>query len=734
LALLLLGVLSLSQPAQALRNPDMSGDDSGAVVVYTFDENGGTTAFDTSGSGTPLNIDMSVAGNLPTADGTTIRTNASLQSGYLLINPKPNGAEFGQPDTGYQSAQLQRTFLVSSGAAAKLNSCTGGFTVQTFLRPWFPFQGSNSGNLIVGLSNSDGAATLVEPNFGVYQSGQAGAESIMMSVRTGAGSSATLISVPGAFSSVRQTDNPGALTEVIATQEPNGVLSVYVNRIPRSTLTPVAPVFSSTAKLVIGNELVALTMNPDGTANVSQQKNWSGEIYHMAIYCNGFTRSQILGAAANNIASAAVVVPLDAPIAPSRTAARQLVERLTGVAVPIDHPMVIRVEQKILAGDSLGAAKIVTGDLASGEPGHPEFYNTLVKQMAMKMSNRDETIRAPFNDFAAAFIGETRDERNAKELLTDNFFYMGDPAKVGVRSNVFNDILVSNNHYQDLESGNWDIGKVLKRVDASHPVGAANGQMVATDSTGIMVQHPDPAGVITSRAYMSAHAIAGTNRRIVEYTFREFMCIPLIEVADTSASPARIGRDVDRTPGGDATKFETSCKGCHSIQDGMRGAFAHFDYANITMNGGSYGVVRHTEVSNGNLGFDSGEVDQFGTVYKMNHNETVFPDGYVTTDTTFVNNAIGLVNGPRFGWGGAYQLGGIGAHQFGQMIADSNRFSQCMAKRVYEAVCTPGQTSGSTIIPVVDGFATKFRANGYNLKNLFQIVASDPACAAGMGR
>ena len=37
------------------------------------------------------------------------------------------------------------------------------------------------------------------------------------------------------------------------------------------------------------------------------------------------------------------------------------------------------------AGDRVAAAKIVTGDLTTGEPGHPDFLNTVVKQMAMKM-------------------------------------------------------------------------------------------------------------------------------------------------------------------------------------------------------------------------------------------------------------------------------------------------------------------------------------------------------------
>ncbi|HVK60310.1 MAG TPA: hypothetical protein VM432_02120, partial [Bdellovibrionales bacterium] len=73
-------ILSLSFSAFALREADMSGDDSGAVAVYTFDETSGDTAFDTSGVGAPLNLKLSTDGNLPTQDGTPIRVNAAIQS------------------------------------------------------------------------------------------------------------------------------------------------------------------------------------------------------------------------------------------------------------------------------------------------------------------------------------------------------------------------------------------------------------------------------------------------------------------------------------------------------------------------------------------------------------------------------------------------------------------------------------------------------------------------------
>lgn len=729
-------VFLVSVQAHAFRDQFMNGNDSGAAAVYTLDENGGTTAFDTGNLVNPLDLNLSTSGNLPTGDGTTIRTNATFLPQYLLMNPKPNGSMSGMADQGYQSAQRHRTFLVSSGAATNLNSCTNGFTIQAFLRPWFPFQGSDSGNLILGLSNSDGASTVQVPNIGLYQSGMAGAESIELEVRTGNNRGTRIASQPNAFYSVREGENVGAVTEVIATQEStNGVLTVYVNRIARSTLTGVTPAFLSTARLVVGNELVPLTVQ-NGETDIDQQRNWSGEIYHIAIYCRGFTRAEILGPMVDNKNKQEVVSPASNQIDTYREQARRLVERLTGIVIPIDHPMILRVRDRLAAQDSIGAAKIVTGDLTASEPGHPDFLNTMVKQMAMKMSNREETIRAPLNDFAAAFIGVTRDERNAQELLTSDFYYMADPAKAAVRNNFFRDLLVTNNHYEDLERGQWDLGKILVRVPSSEaPASAPRGQQIATSESGSFTPNPDPAGVLTSRAFMAAHAIAGTNRRMIEYTFREFMCIPMIEIADTSASPARIGRDVDRIPGGDQTKFETSCKGCHTIMDGYRGAFAHFDFASTTINNVNYNFIRNTLVNNGSdFGFPDNTRDANGTVYKMNHNNNVFPNGYVIVDDSFVNNAVGNKNKDVFGWVGSNRLGGVGAAQFGRMLADSERFPQCMAKRVFDSVCAPDIKSDSRMNPTIIELANKFKSSGYNFRTLFQEAAVHPDCTSLMGR
>ena len=114
----------------------------------------------------------------------------------------------------------------------------------------------------------------------------------------------------------------------------------------------------------------------------------------------------------------------------------------------------------------------------------------------------------------------------------------------------------------------------------------------------------------------------------------------------------------------------------------------------------------------------------------MNHNETVYAAGFTTTNSSWVNFARASANSALFGWRGtsATVNGGNAVKDFGTLISNSTRFSQCMVKRVYEAVCRKN-------IEIKDnpGFfqakANEFEANGYRLKDLFAQVAASPECA-----
>lgn len=379
--------------------------------------------------------------------------------------------------------------------------------------------------------------------------------------------------------------------------------------------------------------------------------------------------------------------------------ARKIYERLTGTKLPIDSALITQMTGFLNRGDLAGAAQIATQD--------PNFYNITVKLMALQLSTRDETIKTPLNDFVASFIGVTRDIRDARELLTGNFYYRGSGANI--RSNLVPDLLISNNHYADLETNRVDLAANLVRVE---------GQVLATSATAT-APNPDPAGVLTSRTFMGEHALMGTNRRLVEYTFREFMCVPLNEWADTGASDSRIGRDIDRFPAGDHLKFQTSCKGCHTVMDGFRGAFAKWDYDGMG--------IKHSAV-NARGGANNYTIasDQQGIVTKMNKNNTIFPAGYTTTNDSFVNNATRLQNKSFFEWREPASAG-TGVKDFGAMVSKSRRFSQCMAKRVYKTVCRKDLDVNKDQALLMQ-WGDEFEASGYQLKKLFESIAVKPEC------
>lgn len=380
--------------------------------------------------------------------------------------------------------------------------------------------------------------------------------------------------------------------------------------------------------------------------------------------------------------------------------ARKLYERLTGTKLPVDSPLVAQMVDLMGKGDLLGAAKLATTD--------PNFYNITVKLMALELSTRDETIKIPFNDFAASIIGVTRDMTDARELLTGNFYYAG--SGTGIRSNVVADMLISDNHYVDLETTRTNLAANLVRVE---------GQQIATSAT-TSVPNPDPAGVLTSRTFMGAHALMGTNRRLVEYTFREFMCVPLSEWADGGASDARIGRDIDRFPAGDHMKFLTSCKGCHTVMDGFRGAFAKWDFDGMG--------IKHSAVNTrGAASNYTIATDAAGIVTKMNKNNTVFPSGYITTNDSYVNHATRTANAELFEWRGDAAAGGNGVKGFGTAVANSRRFSQCMAKRVYKTVCRK-DIDAVKDINLLKKWGDEFEASGYKLKTLFESISVKPEC------
>lgn len=402
-----------------------------------------------------------------------------------------------------------------------------------------------------------------------------------------------------------------------------------------------------------------------------------------------------------------------------------MLSRLTGVRFPSDSPLIAQMTSLIQAGDKKGAAAIAIQQ--------PQFFSVTLKEMAASISTREETVAIPLNDFVASYIGVARDERDARELLYGDFYYTADPAKVAgltpaIPANLNTDILLSNNHYVALERANVNVADSLLRVE---------GQRIPTSATA-NIANPDPAGILTSHTWLAAHAVAGTNRRLVEYSLRSFMCLPLIGAADTGAPDLRIGRDVERSPGGDPAKFQSTCKGCHTVMDGFRGAFAKWDYQpGLSNSANTPGGAIHVGngVTNGNFQprIDNNAADNAaGVMFKMNRPDFVqYTGGYVLRDDSFINNAVRGTNATRFGWRGlapdtsALASRTNGVHTLGRLLANSQQFSRCFAKRVFDQVCKHEVDGADAVFA---SLGMDFETNGYNIKKLFQSVAAHPKC------
>ncbi len=382
--------------------------------------------------------------------------------------------------------------------------------------------------------------------------------------------------------------------------------------------------------------------------------------------------------------------------------AKWLLERLTGTRWPADDNLVLEMSQLITTQSRSAAAQRAMRE--------PEFYNITIKQFALLMSTREETIRTPFNDFAASFIGVTRDDIDARQLLTGNFYYAAAasriPAGVTIPMDIGDDMLASNKHYESLESQRLNLVNLLEKRDF---------QLLSINDANDTVLNPDAAGVLTSRAFLEAHATAGTNRRLVEFSFRQFLCSPIDSIADTMAPDVRIGRDIDRFPGGDPVKFQTTCKGCHTVMDGFRGAFAKWDFLN--------GTPIHS-AAGGTQG-RAPRADSRGIASKLNQNNNVYSGGYVTTDDSWINFANRGTNATNLMW--RSNPTGNGVRGFGEQLANSQRFSQCMARRTFEMICKRTLPLEEQML-IYAQVGAQWETTGYKLKKLFEVIATHPKC------
>jgi len=358
-------------------------------------------------------------------------------------------------------------------------------------------------------------------------------------------------------------------------------------------------------------------------------------------------------------------------VAGPREQARRMHDRIAGV--PPEGAVLDAMEAEIAAGRAVEAAAMAME--------HPAFYSVTLKNLATPWTNRDRTVFAPLNDYTATFIGMVRDDRPMNELLSADILYVGD----GV-SGVPSPSASSNAHFEELEARHVDLKTALRPT---------------TQSAAYGIPPAAAAGVMTTRAAAEAFFVAGTNRAMFRFTLVNHLCRDLEELQDTSRPTDRIRQDVSRSPGGDSRLFLNNCVGCHSGMDPMAQAFAHYDY----------------DETQGRMTYTGGQV-----VPKYFNNEETFRPGFVTPDDSWTNYWRAGPNA-LLGWEPSLPGAGSGAASLGRELGNSEAFASCQVEKVFRTVCLrpPNDAADRS---QVESMVSRFRANGYRLKQVFADAAA----------
>src|SRR3989338_563204 len=134
-----------------------------------------------------------------------------------------------------------------------------------------------------------------------------------------------------------------------------------------------------------------------------------------------------------------------------RDQALRLFKRVAGVPLFPRDPRVNQMTDLIAAGRVADAVAIAIED--------PNFYGLTLRNFAAVMSSKDESPLTPFNDFQAMVIGVTRDNLDARLLLTGDFTYRASTAGLPAPAPENND------HYAAIETRALDLKAVLVKAE-----------------------------------------------------------------------------------------------------------------------------------------------------------------------------------------------------------------------------------------------------------------------------
>jgi len=370
------------------------------------------------------------------------------------------------------------------------------------------------------------------------------------------------------------------------------------------------------------------------------------------------------------VAATMIVSFVQVALAGPREQAERIHDRLAGVP-PTDA--VLTNMTNAIAGDPANGP-ITAANIAMNDP---HFYSVTLKNWVAPWTNRDQNAFVPLNDYMVLVMGMVRDHVPFNQILSADLLYYGNKISTPVSPS-------NNDHYVALETAMHDPSFNPATDLASMP-----------QSSVYPVPSAATAGAITTRAAAQAFFIAGTNRAMFRFTLINHLCMDMEQVLDTSVIPDRIRQDVSRSPGGDSRVFLNNCIGCHAGMDPMAQAFAFYNYDDTA------GTIQYTAPT---------------VQPKYFHNNTVFPDGFVTPDDAWSNHwRVG--QNAVLGWSPSMPGSGNGAKSMGQELAGTHAFAQCQVTKVFTAVClrAPGDAADRAEL---DSMTSSF-SNGYDLKPVF---------------
>jgi len=358
--------------------------------------------------------------------------------------------------------------------------------------------------------------------------------------------------------------------------------------------------------------------------------------------------------------------------------ARKLFSRLTGKTATIHDLRIAQMANLLDNNDPKSAALIAINDI--------DYYDITLRGFASRLISIEDDPYIKLNDSISLLIGLAKDKDDFRKYLYGDVLYV--PLKSASNNE---EVIPSNNFaFNNFEkSGKSIIKNIVKR---SPQWNISSGSYSYTDF----------AGVFTTRGWARIYYEAGTNRRSVKGAMNSFLCAPIDSWKNTSLPDYRIRRDVDRLPGGNYQTFQKTCRGCHAPMDAMGGAFANLNFLS------SFGGVIQ-------LGLKP--------EFKYNKNDDIYPDGYITLDSSWINFLDDENYQKRFGWKEKFQ--GETLQEYGKMLATSKAFTKCMTQKTLKHICKKDFSLNSDI---VEGLSKKFTESKFKLNSLFVEAAIHDKC------